>query len=67
MARNERAVKVINNHGPMGWILFTAWVGAAIYFFQQDPTLWGLILAVLKGAVWPAYVLYDVLSLLGVK
>jgi hypothetical protein len=66
MARSDKTVKVINDHGPLGWILFTAWVGAAIYFYQQNPGFWGFILAVLKATVWPAYVLYSALGSLGV-
>lgn len=66
MASKEQTVKVINAHGPMGWVLFMAWVGAAIYFYQQDPGFWGLILAVLKAAVWPAYVLYYGLGMMGI-
>jgi hypothetical protein len=65
MKANERTGKVIYDHGPMGWVLFMAWVGAAIYFYQQDPGFWGFILALLKAAVWPAYVLYHVLGILG--
>lgn len=57
---------VINN-GPMGWVMFMAWIGAVIYFYHLDPTFWGFILAILKAIVWPAYVLYEVLGVLGVK
>ena len=66
MAKNEKAIKVVNDHGPMGWVLFMAYIGAAVYFFQQNETFWGFILALLKAAAWPAYVLYEVLKLLGV-
>jgi len=55
------------SEGPMGWIMFMAYIGAAIYFFNVDPTFWGFILALLKAAVWPAYVLYEVLTILGVR
>lgn len=66
MASKEKTVKVVNDHGPAGWVMFTAWVGAVIYFYNQDPGFWGFILAMLKGAVWPGYVLYHVLTLLSV-
>jgi hypothetical protein len=58
--------KVIHE-GPTGWVMFTAYIGAAIYFFNLDPTFWGFILALLKAAVWPAFVLYEVLGALGVR
>lgn len=65
MGRYDR-VKVINE-SPLGWVFFMAYIGAAIYFYQQDPGFWGFILALLKAAVWPAYVTYKVLGLLGIK
>jgi hypothetical protein len=64
MASKDKTVKVINDHGPMGWILFTAWIGALIYFSQQAEGFVGLVIAFLKSAVWPAYVLHAVLELL---
>ena len=67
MARNERAVKVINDHGPLGWIFFMAYIGAAVYFYHLDPTFGGFIMALLKAAGWPAFVLYEVLGVLQVK
>lgn len=67
MARDDRIVKVVTDHGPMGWVLFVAWIGAVIYFFQLNETFWGFVLALLKAAVWPAYVIFHVLSVLGVN
>jgi len=63
MSKDNR-VKIINDHGPMGFVLFVAYIGAVIYFFQQSATFWGFILALLKAAVWPAYVMYHALQLL---
>jgi hypothetical protein len=65
MGRNER-IKVMSDHGPLGWVLFMAYIGAAVYFYQLDPGFWGFFLALLKAAVWPAFVLYEVLKLLAV-
>jgi hypothetical protein len=47
--------------------LFTAYIGAVIYFVQLDPTFWGFIVALLKAAVWPAFVLFEVLGALGIS
>ena len=63
---NDKFVKVVTDNGAWGWILFTAYIGAVVYFFQLDPSFWGLILALLKAAVWPAFVLFEVLGALGV-
>lgn len=64
---DERIVKVVTEQGPMGWIMFAAYIGAVIYFFQLDETFWGFILALMKAAFWPAYVLFEVLGSLGVS
>lgn len=64
---DNRIVKVVTDSGVWGWTLFTAYIGAVIYFFQTDPNFWGFILALIKAAFWPAYVVFEVLSSLGVS
>lgn len=67
MARNDKAAEAVTNQGPLGWVLLMAYIGAAIYFYNLDQTFGGFVMALLKAAVWPAYVLYEVLGILGVK
>jgi uncharacterized protein YqhQ len=59
----DKTVKVVNDTGT-GFVLFVAWIGAVIYFVQQSEGFWGFIVAVLQACVWPAYVMYEVLTLL---
>jgi len=60
-----KSVKVINK-GPLGALFFMAYIGAAIYFIQiSDGTFWAVILGLLQAAVWPVYVIFHVLQLLG--
>jgi len=67
MSKNDNAlVKITNDHGPSGFILFVAYIGAVVYFFQQSPDFWGFIVALLKAVVWPAFVLFHVLQILHV-
>ena len=67
MAKGKQAtVKVINEHGPGGYVLFMAWVGAVVYFVGQVDGFWNIIVAFFKACVWPAYVLYHVLQVLQV-
>ncbi len=66
MTKHDKAHRVAYDHGPLGWIFFMAYIGAAIYFIQINPGFWGFILALLKAAVWPAYVLFHTLSQLQV-
>jgi hypothetical protein len=63
---NAQKVKVTNKGGPLGFVFFTAWIGALVYFVQNSVGFWGFILAVLKSLVWPAFVLHAVLKLLAV-
>lgn len=65
--KREKTVNVINQSGPTGFVLFVAWIGALVYFVQQAQDFWGVIVAFLKSIVWPAFVLYHVLEVLGVK
>lgn len=64
---NEKIVKSATDQATLGWLAFTAYIGAVIYFFQLDQTFWGFVLAVLKAAVWPAYVVFEALGALGVQ
>jgi hypothetical protein len=62
---DRKTVKVINK-APIGFILILAYIGAAIYFIQQSSGgFWAVILALLQAIVWPVYVMYHVLKLLG--
>jgi hypothetical protein len=55
-----------SDNGAVGFVLFVAWIGAAVYFVQQSVGFWGFIVAILKSFVWPAYVLHHVLKILQV-
>ena len=60
-----KTIKGINK-GPIGAVFFMAYIGAAIYFIQiSDGTFWAVILGLLQAAVWPVYVIFHVLQLLG--
>lgn len=50
--------------GVLGGVYFSTIVGAAIYFLQGAATFWGVVFAILKALVWPAFVVYKVLELL---
>jgi len=65
MTKNEKTVNVMNDHGPMGFVFFVAFIGAVVYFVQQSEGFWEFILAILKAIVWPAFVTFHVLELLG--
>lgn len=66
MGSHDKSAKVINGAGQCGFMLFLAYIGAAIYFIQQSGGgFWEVILGLLKAIVWPVYVIYHVLQALG--
>lgn len=64
MAKDK--IKVVNKGGPFGGVYFLAFIGAAVYFVQNSVGFWGFILAVLKAAVWPAYLIHQIFVLIHV-
>ena len=58
----------IVNHNTVSWGFpsFVAFIGAAVYFVSQTGgEFWPVIVALLKAMVWPAFVVYHALGLLG--
>lgn len=64
----DKTVKVVKQGGDgmFGFAYCVSIVGAIVYFVQVSAGFWGFILAVLKGLVWPAFVIYEVLGNLGI-
>lgn len=63
MAKEEKNfIKIDKKDGPVGFTLFAAFVGAAVYFVNQVDGFWNIIVAVLKAAVWPAILVYNLLQ-----
>lgn len=63
---DKHNTKVINKEGSLGFFFFLAYIGAAIYFVgESSGTFWGVILGLLQAIVWPVYVVFHVLTLLG--
>jgi hypothetical protein len=64
MAKDGQARLV--RDGQWGFIFLLAYVGAAIYFISESSgTFWGVILGLLQAIVWPAYLVFHVLQLIG--
>ena len=64
MTRGNR-VSIVRD-GQWGFFVLLAYIGAAIYFASEsDGTFWGVVLRLLQAIVWPVYVVFHVLQLLG--
>lgn len=59
MGKAKETVKVDSG---LGYVFFVAYIGAVVYFIERNVGFWGDVLAFLQAAVWPAYVLYNVLQ-----
>lgn len=65
MGTDGRA-RVIVREGQWGFFFLLAYIGAAIYFVSMsNGSFWGVIFGLLQAIVWPAYVVYHVLVLIG--
>lgn len=62
---NIKKVKVMNQ-APVGFVFFTAWVGALVYFVGRVDGFWNIILAFLNACVWPAFLVHRVFEMLGI-
>lgn len=52
--------------GGLGFFGLLSYIGAAIYFIGiTNGGFWVVVLALLKAIIWPVYVVYNVLRVLG--
>jgi hypothetical protein len=49
--------------GTGGAVYALGLIGALVYYIQHAVGFWGVVLAILKGLVWPAFLVYHLLRL----
>ena len=57
--------KIIHDHGPLGFVMFVAFIGALIYFLQKAQDFGDILFAFIQALVWPGFIVYHVLKLFG--
>lgn len=63
MAKNEKNfIKIDKRDGTVGFSLFLSFIGAAVYFVNLVDGFWNIIFALMKAAVWPAILVYNILQ-----
>lgn len=62
----KEKIKVVNNGGPMGFVMFLSFIGALVYFVGKVDGFWNIILAILKACVWPAFLVHRALELMNI-
>jgi hypothetical protein len=45
-----------------GPFYFFGWIGAVIYYVSVAHGFWGVVVALLKSVVWPAFLTHDLLN-----
>lgn len=45
-------------------IYFLGVIGAAVYYVQRAGDFWGGVIGILKAAIWPAFLIYELLKYL---
>lgn len=63
MAKEHKKTAMMHK-GPAGGIYFLTYIGAAVHFVGNVDGFWNIILALLKAAVWPAFLINRVLEIL---
>lgn len=48
-----------------GMVYFLGFIGAAIYYVQAASGFWAGVVGVLKALVWPAFLVYEILRMVG--
>ena len=56
----------VTNQAPTGFVLFMAYIGAAVYFVHQSSGFFGFIWALIKAIAWPAILVYQGFQAFGV-
>ena len=62
---DKHSTQVINQHGPLGSVMFVTFIGAFVYFLQHTQNFGEVLFAFVKAFVWPGIVIYHVLQNLG--
>lgn len=63
MAKEHKKSSIMHK-GPSGGFYFLTYIGAAVHFVGNVDGFWNIILALLKAAVWPAFLINRVLEIL---
>jgi hypothetical protein len=55
----------VHESGSAGAVYFFGLIGAAVYYIGQATGFWMGVLGFLKALVWPAFLVYGLLKLIG--
>lgn len=62
MSKKSKSAAVASKSGGGDAVYGLGLIGALVYYIQVADGFWMVIVAILKGLVWPAFVTYDLLK-----
>ncbi len=62
MTDKATIVKTRTSCGSGGAVYGLGLIGALVFYIQQASGFWAIVVAILKGIVWPAFLVYDLLK-----
>ncbi len=65
MAKSDKKQEMMSK-GPAGGFYCMGFIGAAVHFVGNVDGFWNVIVALLKAAVWPAFLIHRVFEALGI-
>ncbi len=65
MAKDDKKAVIVKK-GSAGGFYFLTFIGAAVHFVGNVDGFWNIILALLKAAVWPAFLIHKVFEILNI-
>jgi len=63
-AQNQRKTKVVYRGAANAPVYGLGLIGAWVYYIGQATTFWMGVLGILKGIVWPAMLVYELMKYL---
>ncbi len=63
--RKENSKHSIGSSGLAGVVYCLGFIGAAVYYISQATSFWMGVVGFLKAIVWPAFLVHELLSFLG--
>jgi hypothetical protein len=62
---SKKGKKNATCHGSGGALYFVGFIGSAVYYIQAADSFWSGVVGVLKALVWPAFLVYEAMKVLG--
>ncbi len=63
--KKQKVTNISCGSGCSGAVYGLGFIGSLIYYLSTSTSFWNGVLGILKAAVWPAFLVYELLRFLG--